>query len=101
MSKPGQVMDELLRSIQSAQRDAGERVVHEHLVSRGPILDSSPPLVSLERHNQLTMGPCEWTSTRVQLHPFGAACAAFGTKSLADEQRLYRALQAYEWKKSR
>lgn len=51
-------------------------------------------LVPLQMHNALTAGQAPWTDTRVPAQVWHVARAVYGTADLADEQRLYRTIQA-------
>lgn len=51
-------------------------------------------LVPMQMHNLLTAGPAPRTETRVPAQVWHVARAVFGTSDLADEQRLYRTIQA-------
>ena len=57
-------------------------------------------LVPLELHNALTAGPAPWTDTRVPARMWHVTRAVYGVESHADEQRLYRSLQAALWTQS-
>lgn len=94
-------MSDLIRRIQQAQRNAGESAVIKHLEDSGLIekkLDTG--LVPIEEHNRLTTGPAPWTATRISQELFELARAVFGTTCDDDDKRVYRTLQAYEWKRT-
>ena len=94
-------MNNLIRLIHQAQRNAGEAAVIAHLEDSGLIekkLDTG--LVPLEEHNRLTTGPAPWTATRISQELFQLACSVFGSSSEDDDKRVYRTLQAYEWKRT-
>ena len=93
-------MSDLIRRIQQAQRNAGEAAVIAHLEESGLIektLDTG--LVPIEEHNRLTTGPAPWTATRISEELFQLARSVFGASSEDDDKRVYRTLQAYEWKR--
>ncbi len=62
--------------------------------------DATDTLVPKSLHSTLTNGPSAWTETRIEEIAFRAALGAFGSANFAENQRLYRALQAYEWAKN-
>ena len=62
--------------------------------------NQTPGLVPLEEHNRLTAGPAPWTATRISEELFQVARSVFGTSSEDDDKRVYRTLQAYEWKRT-
>ena len=96
-----ETMSDLIRRIQQAQRNAGEAAVIAHLEESGLVEKKQPPgLVPIEDHNRLTAGPSVWASTRIAADQFQMARGVFGCQSEDDDKRLYRALQAYEWRRT-
>jgi hypothetical protein len=91
-------MSDLIRRIQQAQRNAGEAAVIADLEARGLVKPTG--LVPIEEHNRLTTGPAPWTATRISEELFQLALSVFGSSSEDDDKRVYRTLQAYEWKRS-
>jgi hypothetical protein len=90
-------MSDLIRQIQQAQRNAGEAAVIADLEAKG--LVKSNGLVPIEEHNRLTTGPAPWSATRISEELFQLARSVFGSSSEDDDKRVYRTLQAYEWKR--
>jgi len=91
-------MSDLIAKIQAAQRDAGEAAVIADLEARG--LAKPSGLVPIEEHNRLTAGPAPWTTTRISEEAFQLARSVFGASSEDDDKRIYRTMQAYEWRRS-
>lgn len=91
-------------SPKQAWAEAIELVKRNRAALSAPAQDAQaarvPDLVPLEVHYRMTTGPAPWTDTRVVQEPFHTALAVFGSSSHQDDQRVYRTLQAYEWRRA-